>query len=181
MDQQDIASNITRAREYLRTLPAMAQSHDVPASATVLHDLVMKVSGPDGMPDGLVAGIGSSAAVPSPGWFFRAALASQVALFITMRSAEKGALLEDLEVIVDAETDDRGALGMDEGIPAGPLSMVITVRYSRSNVSDAETRDIVDWSISHTPIHDAVTRPVPVSFRIEKGEQTADESVSVSS
>ncbi len=180
MDQQDIASDIARARAYLRTLPAMAQSRDVPAYATVAHDLVMKVSGPPGMPDGMLTGIGNTEAVASPGWYFRAALASQVAMFITMRSAEKEALLEDLEVIVNAESDDRGALGMDEAIPPGPLSMTITVRYSRSTLDDEATRDIVEWAVSHTPIHDAVTRSVPVTFTIEKGAQAADPSVPVS-
>jgi uncharacterized OsmC-like protein len=177
MDQQDIASNIARARTYLRSLPAMAQSHDVPAVATVARDLVMKVSGPAGMPDGMVAGIGDTAAVPSPGWYFRAALASQVAMFVTMRAAEEDAQLDDLEVTVNAESDDRGALGMDEEIPAGPLSMSITVRYSRSSVDEDTTRRLIEWAISHTPIHDAVTRAVPVTFTIEKGAQAADESL----
>lgn len=174
MDQQEIASNLSRARAYLRTLPAMAQSRDVPATATVEHDLVMRVSGPDGLPDGMVAGIGDTAAVPSPGWFFRAALASQVAMFITMRSAEAEAVLEGLEVIVSADSDDRGALGMDEDIPPGPLSMTLTVRYSSSSVDEATTRDVIEWAVAHAPIHDAVTRAVPVGVEIQRSSPAGD-------
>ncbi len=176
MNQQRIASNIARARTYLRTLPAMAQFHDTPACATVAHDLVIKVSGPDGLPDGMLAGIGDTAAVPSPGWFFRAALASQVAMFIAMRAAEAAAILDDLEVIVNAESDDRGALGMDEDIPPGPLSMTITVRYSRSNLDETATRDVIEWGVAHAPVHDAVTRAVPVAVAIERSSPTGDPS-----
>jgi len=174
MNQQEIASNLARARAYLRTLPAMAQFRDVPACATVEHDLVMRVTGPDGLPDGMVAGIGDTAAVPSPGWFFRAALASQVAMFITMRSAETGAVLEGLEVVVNADSDDRGALGMDEDIPPGPLSMTVTVRFSSSNLDEETTREVIEWGIVHAPIHDAVTRAVPVAINIEKSAPAGD-------
>ncbi|WP_210479422.1 OsmC family protein [Naasia sp. SYSU D00948] len=176
MDQEQIAANIRRARSYLRTLPAMAQMQDPPARATIAHDLIIRISGPDGLPKELLAGIGGTSEVPSPSWFFRAALASQVAMFIAMRSAEESAVLEDLEVVVHAETDDRGALGMDEEIPPGPLSMTITVRYSRSSADEDTTRRIIDWAVAHSPVHDAVTRSVPVTVAIEKSAPAGEEA-----
>jgi uncharacterized OsmC-like protein len=168
VDEQDIAADMARARAYLHTLPALAESHDIAARATVDHDLVFRVAGPDGLPDGLRTGIGPTSLVPSPGWFFRAALAACAAMFITMRAAEKGVAIGGLSVTVDAESDDRGALGMSADIPAGPLEMRVTVQYSSSNRDEEYTRDVLQWGVEHCPVYDAVVRPVPISFSIER-------------
>jgi uncharacterized OsmC-like protein len=173
VDQQDIAGDMARAREYLRNLPAMARFHDTPARATMDHDLVVRVDGPDGLPDGMLAGLGRGASVPSPGWYLRASLASSVAMFVTMRSAETGVTLEDLAVTVDAESDDRGALGMAEDIPAGPLEMRVTVHYSRSDASEQLASEVIQWALEHCTVYDAVVRPVPVQLSIERGAPKA--------
>ncbi|WP_210506883.1 OsmC family protein [Naasia sp. SYSU D00057] len=169
MDQQDIKAGVERAREYLHNLPALARYHDTPARATIERDLLVRVSGPGGIPKDMVAGIGDSASVPSPGWYLRAALASSVAMFIAMRSAEMELSLEGLEVLVEAESDDRGALGMSPEIPAGPLEMTIIVRYASSNRDDAATREVIDWAIMHSTVRDAIAREVPMSVAVEHG------------
>jgi uncharacterized OsmC-like protein len=73
-------------------------------------------------------GVGGGSSAPSPGWLARAALASCDATVIAMRAAELGIPLQGLEVTVDSESDDRGLLGMDDAVPAGPLSSRILVR-----------------------------------------------------
>lgn len=174
MDQQDIRAGIRRAREYLRNLPALARYHDTPARATIERDLLVRVSGPDGMPDGMVAGIGDSAAVPSPGWYLRAALASSVAMFIAMRAAEREVTIEGLEVLVEAESDDRGALGMSSEIPAGPLEMTIVVRYASCDKDEATAREVIDWAVMHSTVRDAIAREVPLSVAVEHGEPAGE-------
>ncbi|BDZ44662.1 OsmC family protein [Naasia aerilata] len=169
MEQQDIAGDMARAREYLRTLPAMARFHDTPARATMDHDLVVRVAGPDGLPDGMLAGLGPGASVPSPGWYFRASLAASVAMFITMRAAEKHLILDGLVVTVDAESDDRGALGMEEGIPSGPLEMRVTVHYDGSDGDESAARAVIEWALEHCTVYDAIIRSVPVELSIERG------------
>jgi hypothetical protein len=44
-----------------------------------------------------------------------------------MRAAVDGIELSRLEVVVDSESDDRGILGIDEAVPAGPLQMRVRV------------------------------------------------------
>ncbi len=179
MDQQEIAANIARMRDYLRTVPEMARFRDIPARATVERDLVIRVTGPGGLPDGMLAGIGDSAGVPSPGWFFRASLASSVALFIVMRAAEKGANLDGLEVVVEAESDDRGALGMSDEIPPGPLQMHIIIRYASSDLDEEATREVVEWAVQHSTVQDAVTRAVPLTVSIERSTPAGDPAAAV--
>jgi uncharacterized OsmC-like protein len=168
VDQQDIKAGIERAREYLHTLPELARYHDTPARATVERDLLVRVAGPDGMPKEMLAGIGDSASVPSPGWYLRAALASSVAMFVAMRAAELTARIDGLEVLVEAESDDRGALGMSSEIPAGPIEMTIIIRYAASDRDEAATRQIIDWAVMHSTVRDAIAREVPLSVAVER-------------
>jgi uncharacterized OsmC-like protein len=169
VDQESIKAGVERAREYLRNLPALARYHDTPARATIERNLLVRVSGPDGMPEEMLAGIGDHASVPSPGWYLRAALASSVAMFVAMRAAEKEVGIEGLEVVVEAESDDRGALGMSPEIPAGPLEMTIIVRYATCDRDEATAREIIDWAVMHSTVRDAIAREVPLSVAVEHG------------
>ena len=45
-----------------------------------------------------------------------------------MRAAEQGQVPGRIEVVVDSESDDRGILGIDDSVPAGPLSSRARVR-----------------------------------------------------
>ena len=52
-----------------------------------------------------------------------------------MRAAQLGVTLSTLEVTVDSESDDRGLLGMDDTISAGPLNVRARVRIGASGVN----------------------------------------------
>lgn len=173
MDQPNIAADVARAREYLSNLPDLARYRDTPARATMDRDLVVRVAGPDGLAAEMLTGIGRTASVPSPGWYFRASLAACIAMFITMRAAEAGAAIGGLAVTVDADSDDRGALGMAD-VPPGPLEMRVTVQYTDSDRDEGATRDILEWGIAHCPVHDAIVRAVPVSVSIERAAAVDD-------
>ena len=47
------------------------------------------------------------------------------------RGPGQGVALDDLEVEVDSESDDRGILGIDDSVRAGPLSGRVVVRIAR--------------------------------------------------
>jgi uncharacterized OsmC-like protein len=86
-----------------------------------------------------------------------------------MRAAEHGIDLADLAVTVDSESDDRGILGIDPSVPAGPLSVRVAVSASMGGADKAAIRAIVDHGIRHCPVHDAVARAVPVEVVVEVG------------
>ena len=112
-------------------------------------------------------GVGGGGAAPSPGWLMRAALANCDATLIAMRAAQMGIVLSALEVIVDSESDDRGLLGMDDSVPAGPLSMRTRIRIAAEGVSDKDLREIIEWAEKHSPVADAIRRAVPMSTEVE--------------
>ncbi|NKX55728.1 OsmC family protein [Arthrobacter mobilis] len=171
MGQAEIANALRNAREYLGSHPEQARYRDSAATAVVEEGLRVRVDGADGasVVTDMVTGIGGGGTAPSPGWLFRAAHASCVATLITMRAAEAGVTLTRLEVTVDSESDDRGILGLDDGMPAGPLAARVVVRVASAGADEAAVRGIVAWAAAHCPVDDAVRRPVPVELEVETG------------
>jgi hypothetical protein len=84
-----------------------------------------------------------------------------------MRAAPEGVVLATLEVSVDSESDDRGLLGMDDTIPAGPLSVRTRIRIGAQGVSEQRLREIVRWAEAHSPVADAVCRAIPAHTEVE--------------
>jgi uncharacterized OsmC-like protein len=165
----DIARSIATARTYLAEHPEEARYTDSSASAVVEEGLRCRVEGPHGfaLSTDMPSGVGGKATGPSPGWVARAAQAACDATVIAMRAAELGIALQRLEVVVDGESDDRGLLGMDDGIPAGPFSSRIRVRISAEGVDPTTLRDLVLWADEHSPVSDAFRRAVPTSVELD--------------
>lgn len=168
MTQSDIAAAVGAARSYLTANPAEARYRDAPATARIEEGLRIHVQGRDGetLVSDMVTGVGGKGTAPSPGWLFRAAYASCVATLIAMRAAERGVDVSTLEVTVDSESDDRGILGIDESVPAGPLSMRVAIRVGPS-ADPSALHEIVDWGVAHCPVHDLVQREVTVEVVTE--------------
>jgi hypothetical protein len=80
-----------------------------------------------------------------------------------MRAAQQGIDLGRIEVVVDSESDDRGILGLDDSVPAGPLSSRARVRIGRKDVPPGQLDAIIRWAEVHCPVQDAVRRAIPCS------------------
>jgi len=160
-----IRKAIKAASEYLAQHPDQARSTDSPATATLVDGLVVRVTGPRGatITTDMVPSVGGTATAPSPGWLLRAAEASCVVTLIAMRAAMLGILLDALDVTVDSESDDRGLLGIDDDVPAGPLSGRVSVRLTAAGIDSATLEEIARWGVKHCPVCDALERPVPVT------------------
>lgn len=162
----DVKRSIEQVVAYLTEHPDEARYTDSPATARLGESLRVEVEGPSG--ERLVAdmpgAVGGEGEHPSPGWLFRAAVASCVASTIGMEAAREGIHLGDVEVVVDSESDDRGILGMDEGVPAGPLAMRIRVRLS-GDVSPRAV-EVAERGAARCPVCDATKRAVEVSLEI---------------
>lgn len=169
MGREEIATAIAGAREYLAANPGEARYRDGAATAVLEDGLRVRVDGGDGasIVTDMVTGIGGGGSALSPGWLFRAAYAACVATLIAMRAAEVGVDLPGLQVGVDSELDDRGILGIDDAVSAGPLSMRISVQLATASASQVVLQEIMAWGIAHCPVDDAVRRAVPVEWRLE--------------
>ena len=122
---QEIRTAIETATGYLTEHPDEARYTDSAAVATMEAGLRCRVTGPDGasVVTDMPTSVGGGGSAPSAGWLFRAALASCIATVTAMRASTEGVELGELEVTVDSQSDDRGILGMDDKVPAGPQSV----------------------------------------------------------
>jgi uncharacterized OsmC-like protein len=162
-------SRFENAVRYLSEHPDQARYTDSFARATLGDALRVDVEGPDGLrlSTDMPSGIGGRNEEPSPGWLFRAALASCMATTVGMEAAREGTDLRTLQVEVDSESDDRGILGMDESVPAGPLSTRIRILVVPNGVDEGRLRDVVARGADRCPVWDATKRAVDVSLEIE--------------
>jgi uncharacterized OsmC-like protein len=161
-----IRSALAGASTYLTDHPDEARYTDSLATAHIDDGLRIRVHGLNGeelLTDMPVA-VGGGGAAPSPGWFLRASVAACVASLAIMRAAQLGIDGFTCEVEVDSESDDRGILGLDASVPAGPLSMRIGLRMSGS--APDRLGEIANWAVEHCPVSDAVRRAVKVAVEL---------------
>lgn len=168
-DAERIGAAIAGAIEYLTEHPEEAKYTDSEAVASLESGLRIKVRDPSGrtVETDMPKGVGGEETAPSAGWLFRAALAACDTTLIAMRAAMLGVELTDVQVTIDSESNDHGILGMDESVPAGPLSVRTRVRVAAKNTEEKTLRDLVEWAIAHCPVCDAAKRAMPMMIDIE--------------
>ncbi|MFN2593371.1 MAG: OsmC family protein [Actinomycetota bacterium] len=163
-----IATAVNNAVQYLTEHPDEAAYTDGPATATLESGLRVNVAGSDGesLITDMPTSVGGGNSAPSAGWMMRAAIAACEATLIAMRAAQQGVALGSVEVVVDSKSDDRGILGIDGSVPAGPASVRVAVKVS-SDSSESDVRSVVEWAHDHCPVTDAVRRAVPTELQVE--------------
>jgi uncharacterized OsmC-like protein len=168
MSTDGIRQAIEAATDYLTQHPDDARYTDSLATASLVDGLVVEVTGPGGerITTDMVSSVGGTGTAPSPGWFLRAAEASCVATLVAMRAAMLGITLDTLEVTVDSVSDDRGILGIDDSVPAGPLTGRVLVRLHADGVDAATLDEIARWGVVHCPVCDALERQVPITVEV---------------
>jgi uncharacterized OsmC-like protein len=163
-----ISEAVASASTYLTEHPDEARYRDSVARARIDEGLAVLVGDPEGLEirTDMPRAIGGGDSAPSPGWLFRAAIASCVASLVAVRAAVLEITLDAVEVEVDSESDDRGILGLDDAIPAGPLSLKILVTVRARGRATAELDELANWAVDHCPVADAVRRAVPVEVEV---------------
>jgi uncharacterized OsmC-like protein len=164
MSSEPIRDAVRAASAYLTEHPDEARYRDGYARARLDSGLAVDVDGPGGerLRTDMPRGIGGTAQAPSPGWHFRAATASCVAALIGIRAAALEIELGTVEVVVDSESDDRGILGLDDEIPAGPLSVRVAVTITAPGRDRTQLEALVAWAVDHCPVTDGVRRAIPL-------------------
>lgn len=169
MSNEAIRGALQNAIGYLTENPDDAKSTDSFATATIDEGLRCKVQGADGVEihTDMVTSVGGGNTAPSPGWMLRAATASCVATLIAMKAALDDVELGNVEVTVDSQSDDLGILGIDEGVPAGPLSVSIRVKVDSNGTNPEKLKELVSWAHDHCPLCDLTKRSVPITLDTE--------------
>jgi uncharacterized OsmC-like protein len=169
MSTESIRTAMHGAIAYLTENPNDARATDSFATATIEDGLRCVVRGPDGaeMHTHMVTSVGGANSAPSSGWLLRAAIASCVATLIAMKAALDNVELDTVEVTVDSESDDLGILGIDDSVPAGPLSVSVRVKVASANADERKLREVVEWADVHCPVTDLTRRSVPITLETE--------------
>ena len=164
-----IRTAIHGAVGYLTEHPDEAAYTDSAATARLEAGLRVVTRGPgdESVATDMVAAVGGGGTAPSPGWLLRAAAASCVATLIAMRAEMLGVSLTDVEVTVDSRSDDRGILGLDPAIPAGPSSIRVAVGASVADASREDLDRLVRWAVDHCPVTDALRRAIPLTIELD--------------
>lgn len=169
MSAPHIRQSLQAAADHLAAHPQDALSDDKAAVAVLEGGLRCRTEGPGGalLFSDMPTAVGGGASAPTPGWLLRAALASCDASLIAMRAAQLGIALRQLEVAVDSRSDDRGVLGLDDAVPAGPLAVRVRVRLAADGATAEQLHALVEWAERHSPVSDALRRAVPCRTEVE--------------
>jgi uncharacterized OsmC-like protein len=173
MAAQDIAAAMRRVESVLRRRPEFGVHDDAQAIACWRSGLRVVSSHENGtqiltdMP-GELGGRGDQV---TPGWLFRAGLASCLTTRIAMGAAASGIELITLEVVASSRSDARGIFGMmeesGEPVCAGPRDVQLIVRISALGTSAERLRTLVEECHRCSPVSAALRDPVPATLRIE--------------
>src|SRR5262245_12320590 len=157
---------LERAQRLFRERPSAAKKN-VPATAVLRSGLRCEITGPGGesVATDMPGPLGGEGSAPSPGWLFRASLASCSASAIAMRAAMHGIELRELEVSVQGEFDARGATGID-GISMALSQMRMSVRISAANAPEGQLREIAEWGATQSTVSATLRERSAVALEI---------------
>lgn len=160
---------VLRTKGELAADVAKGRGWSQPVSATWEGGLRFRSDSPTGgsMTTDMSPKLGGTGGAASPGWYFRAAIATCVGTVIAQRAAIEGISLDHLEVTVESEGDVRGMLGMDESIPAGFRDSRVKIRIAARDVPEDRLRALAQWGEAHSPMSEALSRAVPKRVEVQ--------------
>jgi uncharacterized OsmC-like protein len=173
MTTQDIAAAMERVRRVFQRRPEAGLHDDAPATARWQNGLRVVASHANGttMETDMPAEFGGSGDRVTPGWMFRAGIASCAATSIALVAAAQGIELERLELKVSSRSDARGLLGMTDAdgapVPATPQDMTLQVHIAAQGVSAERLRALVREGCRQSPIPCAVQAALPLAIEID--------------
>jgi uncharacterized OsmC-like protein len=170
---QPVATAMQRVRSVFMRRPEAAVHDDAPATARwqgSTRVVTSHAAGAQVLTD-MPAELGGTGDQVTPGWLFRAGLASCATTSIVLAAAAEGIELAALEVWVGSRSDARGLLGMsnDAGQPvyAGPSDMQLQVRIDASGVAPDRLRALVENAVSCSPVPCLVRHATALALHLD--------------
>jgi len=174
MGLDDTRERLARLEATLRRAPDAGRHADAPATARwAALGLRMVASHPNGatVESDMPGRYGGRDEAVTPGWLFRAGLASCAATSIVMTAAAQGVDVTELEVRADSESDTRGLLGMreDDGrrVDASSTGLKLHVRVRAPGAAPERLRELVNEGLSRSPIPGCVGKGSPIGVTID--------------
>ncbi len=179
MAAQDIATALERVRTVLKRRPEAGIHDDAPATARWAGGLRIDAGHPNGasVPTDMPTELGGSGDQVSPGWLFRAGLASCAATCIGLAAADEGIELSLLEVVARSRSDLRGLVGLPDAdgapVPAASQDLALNVRIGARGVAPERLRALAERGLRGSPVYAALQPAVPMALQIEVDEAEA--------
>ena len=173
MAAQDIAAALERVRTVLTRRPEAGIHDDAPATARWAGGLRIDAGHPSGasVATDMPTELGGSGDQVSPGWLFRAGLASCAATCIGLNAAAEGIELALLEVVARSRSDLRGLVGLPDAhgdpVPAASQDLGVSVRIAAHGVTPERLQALAERGLRGSPIYTALQPAVPMALHIE--------------
>ncbi|MFT3808101.1 OsmC family protein [Arenimonas sp.] len=170
-----LAEALQRVENVLTRRPDLGMHDDAPAQARWRQGTRVESQHANGarMYTDMPSELGGSGEHVTPGWLFRAGVASCFATTIVMVAAKEQIDLSDLEVLVTSRSDTRGLLSMndEDGAPvySGPRDVAMQVRIAAANATPTRLRKLVDDCLLVSPMPNAVIGCTPMALDIQVG------------
>ena len=175
MQAQEIAAALQRVQSVLLRRPSSGVHDDAPATARWDGGTRVLASHANGtqLATDMPGELGGSGDQVTPGWLFRAGLASCAATSIAMAAARQGIALATLELQACSRSDARGLLGMagadGVSVNAGPSDLQLRVRIAAPGIAPERLRELVEQALRCSPIPCAVQSAVPMALHVDVG------------
>ena len=175
MSLQPVAEALHRVKRVLERRPDTGVHDDAPASARWQRGLRSVACHANGtrIETDMSIEVGGTGERVTPGWLFRAGIASCAVTTVALRAAAEGIELSALEVDVGSRTDMRGILDMPDvdgtRVQAGPGEVRLRIRVAAKGVAPERLRAIVERACGCSPIPSAVACATPLDVDIEIG------------
>lgn len=168
-----IAAAVHRVRSAFRRRPEAALHDDSPALARWQGGTRVATSDGQGLPwlTDMPIELGGTGDQVTPGWLFRAGLASCATTSIVLMAAADGIELAALDVHVGSRSDARGLLGVPDAagqpVPAGPLELHLQVRIDAPGVAPERLRALVEEALRCSPVPSLTREATTLSLRLD--------------
>ncbi len=168
-----IGHAVRRVRSVFERRPEAALHDDAPATARWQGGASVVTSHADGtqLATDLPVELGGRGDQVTPGWLFRAGLASCAATSIVLTAAAEEVELATLEVHVVSRSDARGLLGMRGAdglwVDAGPSELQLQVRIGAPGVAPDRLRSLVEEAVRSSPVPSLVRQTTPLALRLD--------------
>ena len=173
MGAQDIAAALQRVEAVLRRRPETGLHDDAPATARwdgATRVIASHANGTQVATD-MPTELGGTGDKVTPGWLFRAGLASCAATSIALLAVAEGIVLSALEIRASSRSDARGMLGIAEvggkPVSAGPGDVQLHVHIAAQGVSSERLRALVETGLQRSPVPTAVSCATPICLHID--------------
>ncbi|WP_137916955.1 OsmC family protein [Hydrogenophaga sp. 2FB] len=173
MKLQAVADALERVKAVLQRRPEAGWHEDGPATSRWAGGTRVVASHANGtqVPTDMPSELGGTGDQVTPGWLFRAGLASCATTSIVLAAVAEGIELTSLEVKASSWSDSRGLLGLpdanDQPVPAGPGDVQLAVRIQADGVPHERLRSLVQAAVGRSPIPNALQSATPLALRID--------------